>query len=81
MVDSETPPWASPPTSLDDTEVLSERASPGHGEVQEAVRTAPEGNTSAAEYMGGPTPMETEDGGHDQSGPQPNTIQETHTAP
>ena len=25
--------------------------------------------------------METEDGGHDQSGPQPNTVPETHTVP
>lgn len=69
MVESETPPRASPPTATDDTEVLSQRASPGHGEVREAAQTAPEGNTSAAENMGGTTPMETNDGGPDQSDP------------
>ena len=79
MVESETPPRASPPIAPDDTEVVSRRASPGHEELQEAVRTAPEGNTSAAEDMGGPTPMETEDGGHDQSGSQPHIVPETLT--
>ena len=59
---------ASPPTAMDDTEVLSQRASPGHREVREAAKMAPEGNASAAENMGGTTPMETDDGG-----PQPNT--------
>ena len=81
MVESEMLPWASPPIAPDDTKAVSRRASSGHEDVQEAVRTVPEGNTSAAEDMGGPTPMETEDGGHDQSGPQPNTVPETHTAP
>ena len=81
MVESETPPRASHPPTADDTEVLSQRTSPGHGEVREAAKTAPEGNASAAENMGGTTPMETDDGGPDQSGPQPNTIPETHVAP
>ena len=49
--------------------------------MREAVKTVPEGNTSAAENLGGTTPMETDDGGPDQSGPQPNTIPETHVAP
>ena len=65
MMESESPPRASPPIARDDTEVLSRRASPGHGEVREAAKTAPEGNASAAENMGGITPMETEDGGPD----------------
>ena len=69
MVESETPPRASPPHAADDTEVLSQRTSSGHGEVREATKTVPEGNASAAENMGGTTPMETDDGGPDQSGP------------
>ena len=81
MVERETPPRASPPTIADDTEVLSQRTSPGHGEVREATKTAAEGNASAAENMGGTTPMETNGGGLDQFGPQPNTIPETHMAP
>ena len=81
MVESETPPRASPPTATDNTEVLSRRASPGHGEVREAVKTAPEVNTSAAENMGEPTPMETCGGGHAQFGLQPNIILEIRTSP
>ena len=81
MVESETPPQASTPIAPDDTEVVSRRASPGHEEVQEAVKTVLEGNTSAAEDMGWPTPMETEDRCRDQFGPQPNTIPETRTIP
>ena len=69
MVESETPPRASLPTAMNDTEVLSQMASPGQGEVQEAAKTAPEGNASAAENMGGTTPMEIDGGGPDQSGP------------
>ena len=65
MVESETPPRASPPTATDNTEVLSRRASPGHGEVTEAANTAPEGEALAAENMGGATPMETDAGGLD----------------
>ena len=74
------PPPAHSPLAKGDDEVLSQRTSPGHGEVREADKTAPEGNASAAENMGGTTPMETDDGGPDQSGPQPNTILETHVA-
>src|SRR5215216_1821728 len=81
MMESETPPRASPPPTTDDTEVLSRRTSLGNGEVREAAKTAPEGNASAAENMGGTTPMETNNGGPDQSGPQPNTIPEAHMAP
>ena len=43
--------------------------------------TAPEGNTSAAEGLGGTNPPETGDGGPGQSNPQPHTTPETHTAP
>ena len=49
--------------------------------MHEAVRVAPEGDTSAAGHMGEQIPMETGDGGHLQFGPQPNTIPETYTAP
>ena len=65
MVESEMPPRASLPTTTDDIEVLSRRASLGHGEAREAAKTTPEGNASAAENMGGATPMETKDGGPD----------------
>ena len=80
-MESESPPQTSPPTATDNTEVLSQRASLGHGEVQEAVKVAAEGNTSIAEERGKSTPMETGDGGNAQFGPQPNIIPETHTAP
>ena len=56
MVESEMPPRASPPNATDDTEVLSQRTSPGHGEVREVAKTAPEGNASAAENMGAQPP-------------------------
>ena len=79
-MDSGSLPAASSPRAMDDTEVLSRRI-PGQGETQEAVRTVPEGETSAAEYMGEQIPMETGDGGHVQFGPQLNTVPETYTAP
>ena len=69
------------PTARGDTEVLSRRTFPGQGEVQEVVRVAPEGKTSAAGHMGEQTPMKTSDGGHVQFGPQPDTDPETYTAP
>jgi len=72
-------PTASSPKAMDDTEVLSRRI-PGQGEMQEAVRAAPEGETSAAGHMGEQTPMETGEEGRVQFGPQPNTIPETRTA-
>jgi hypothetical protein len=81
MMESESPPRASPPHATDNTEVLSQRTSPGQGEVRKAAETAPEGNASAAGNMGGVIPMETDGGGPNQSGPQPNTAPETHTAP
>ena len=68
-MDSGSLPAASSPKDMDDAEVLSQRTSPGQGEVQEAVKVAPEGNTSAAENMGEPTPMESADGGHVQFSP------------
>ena len=79
-MESESPPQISPPTAMDNIEVLSQRTSPGHGEVQEAVKVAAEGNTSIDKERGKSTPMETRDGGHAQFGPQPNIIPETHTA-
>ena len=56
MMESESPPQASPPTATDDTEVLSHRASPGRGAVRETAKTAPEGNALAAENMGVQSP-------------------------
>ena len=48
--------------------------------MQEAVRAAPEGETSAAGHMGEQIPMGTGNGGQVQFGPQPNTVPETYTA-
>ena len=72
-------PTAYSPKAMDDAEVLSRRT-PGQGETQEAIRTVPEGETSAAGHMGEQIPMETGDGGHVQFGPQPDTVPETYTA-
>ena len=78
---SESPPAAHSPKAKGDDEVLSQRTIPGQGEVQEAVRVAPEDDSLAAGHMGEEAPMETGDGGHIQFGPQPKTIPEAHTAP
>ena len=80
-MDIGSPPPAPSPKATDDAEVLSRRILPGQGEVQEAVETVPEGDTSAAGHMGEKIPLETGDGGLTQFGPQPNTIPEAHTAP
>ena len=66
---------------MDDTKVLSRRTSPGHGGAGEVVEKAPEGNTSVAEDIGEATPMATDDGDNQQSGPQPDTLPETYVAP
>ena len=79
-MDSGTLPAASSPKTMDNDMVLSQRI-PGQGETQQAVGTAPKGETSAAGHMGEQILMETGDGGHIQFGPQPNTIPETYTAP
>ena len=68
MMESESPPQASPPIAKDNTEVLSRRI-PGQGEAQEAVPVVPKGKTPVTEHMGGHTPMDTDDGGHIQFGP------------
>ena len=78
---SESPPMAHSPKANGDAEVLSRRAFPGWGEVQEVVRVAPENASSVAGHLGEKAPMETGDGGHIQFGPQPDTIPETYTAP
>ncbi|XP_045089476.1 uncharacterized protein [Aegilops tauschii subsp. strangulata] len=78
---SESPPAAYSPTAKGDAEVLSRRIFPGQGESQEAVRVAPEGETSTAGHMGEQIPMETGDGGHVQFGPHPDTVPETYTVP
>ena len=80
-MDSGSLPAASSPKATDNAEVLSRRTFPGQGEVQEAVRVVPEGDTSAVGHMREKIPPETGDGGHIQFGPQPNTIPEAHTAP
>ena len=52
MMETESPPPASPHTATDNTEVLSRRASLGHGEVRKAANTALESEALAAENMG-----------------------------
>ena len=52
----ETSPAAYSPKAKGDDEVLSQRTFPGQGEVQEAVKAAPEGDTSAAGHMGEKAP-------------------------
>ena len=42
--------------------MLPQRTFPGQGEVREAGKAAPEGDTSAAGHMGEQAPMETDDG-------------------
>ena len=54
---------------------------PRPGEVQEAVKAAPEGDTSATRHMGEQAPMETDDGDRAQFGPHMSTDPETRTAP
>ena len=70
----------SPPT-MEDTEVSSQRVSPGQGGVDEAVEKVPEVDTSVAKDLGEATPMTTNNGEPHQSGPPPNTIPETNAAP
>ena len=80
-MDSGSLPAASSPKDMDDAEVLSRRTSPGQGEIQEAVREALEGDTSAAKHMREQISPATGDGGHIQFGPQSNTVQKARTAP
>ena len=75
------PPTAHSPKAMDDTEVLSRRTAPGQGEALDAVKGAPEGETSTAGHTGEQIPMETGEEGRIQFAPQPNMITETHTAP
>ena len=67
-MDSGSIPAACSPKAMDGTEALSRRIL-GQGEPQEAVRVAPEDDSSAAGHMGEEAPMETGDGGHIQFGP------------
>ena len=77
---SMSPPPAYSPGAREDTEVLSQRIAPKGG-AQDAVREAPQGETSTAGHMREPIPMDTGEEGRIQFGPQPNTIPETHMAP
>ena len=79
-MDSGSLPTASSPKAAVNIVVLSRRIL-GQGEAQEAVPVVLEGETSVAEHMGEQTPMDTDDGGHIQFGPQPNTAPEAHVAP
>ena len=76
-MESQTPPQASPPPRAEDTEVSSQRISPGSGEVRERTNAAPE----AVDNMKGATPMETGHGGPGSSDPELDIIPETQTVP
>ena len=67
---------ASSPKAADNIEVLSRRT-PGQGGT---VLVMLEDKTPVDEHMGGKTPMDTDDGGRIQFGPQPNTAPETQVA-
>ena len=79
-MDSGTPPMASSPKHVDDTEVSSTRA-PGQRGTGETVKEAPEGQTSAAGNTGKKAPMDINGGGYLEFVPQPDTVPKTNTAP
>jgi len=69
------------PPAMEDTEVSSQRASPGGGGADGAVQKAPEDNTSDTIEQGTATSMTTEGGGPQLSGPSPTAIPKTSMAP
>ena len=71
------PPRASSPPRADNPEVSSQRT-PGQGGT---VLDTPSGKIPVAGNMGGKTPMDSDNGGSSQSGPQPNTAPETQAIP
>ena len=75
------PPPSYSPGARDDTEVLSRRTALNRGGFQDAIREAPQGETSIVGHMGEPIPMEIGVEGRIQFGPQPNTIPKAHMAP
>ena len=81
MMESESPPLASPPPRADDAEVSSHRPSRGLEEPRGDDLTAPEGNTSAAEGLRGTAPTKAGYGDLGQSDPHPHTTSETEKAP
>ena len=80
-MNSDSLPTASTPRPEDDTEVLSRRTAPSWGGAQDAIREAPQGETSTAGHMGERIHLETSEEGRIQFGPQPDTIPETNVAP
>ena len=76
-MNSDSLPTATTPQPADDTEVLSQRI-PGQGET---VLETPQGEIPDARHMGGKTPMDSDDGGHSKSGPQPDTTLEPLVVP
>ena len=69
VMDSGSLSAAPSPKATGDAKVLSRRTFPGQGEVQEAVRVAPEGDTSAAEHMGEQPPWRLAMGAISNSAP------------
>ena len=63
-MDSDSLPTATSPKATDDAEAVSRRTFMGQGEMQRAIRMAPEGETSAAGHLGEQGPLEASNGGH-----------------
>ena len=76
-MNGESLPIASSPRPTDGTEVLSQRM-PDQGET---ILEMPQGDIPAAGHMGGKTPMDSNNGGHSDFGPQPNTALEPQVVP
>ena len=68
MVESDMPPRAPSPISMEDTEVLSQRTSPGREGESGADKRAPEVNTSVAKDQREAIPMTANGGEPKQSG-------------
>ena len=68
---------ATSPRHADDAEVLSQRI-PDQGET---VLETPPGEIPVARHMGGKTPMDSDNGGHNKFGPQPNTAPKPQVVP
>ena len=68
---------ASTPRPADDSEVLSQRIP----DQEETVLETPQGEIPDAGHMGGKTPMDSDDGGRNKFGPQPDTASEPAVVP
>ena len=78
MMDSETPPQASPPLRVDNFKVSSCRISPDHPAARGTEETAPEGDISTVKGQGEAAPAGTNNTGPELSSLDPETIAEEH---